>query len=164
GLALPGELDVRTPRLHADLADHGDAGVAQLLVVLVRKRHLRRDGDGTAGWDAHRVEVLDRAHDDDVVVAVPHQLELELVPADQRLLDEDLADGALAQGAVEQQLELASVARRPSAVAAEREGRPKDHREGELGRDVVPARDDGRRRAEKSGEPDGLAKELTLPR
>ena len=44
--------------------------------------------------DAHRVDVLDRADDHDVVVAVAHHLELELAPADHRLLDQDLVDRA----------------------------------------------------------------------
>src|SRR5713101_6728431 len=42
---------------------------------------------------AHRVEVLDRADDDDVVLGVAHHLELELLPAGDRLLDEDLVGG-----------------------------------------------------------------------
>ena len=47
-----------------------------------------------AGVDAHRVDVLDRADDDDVVVAVAHHLELELAPAEHRLLDQHLVDRA----------------------------------------------------------------------
>ena len=67
--------------------------------------------------------------------AVAHHLELELVPAAHRLLDEHLADRALAQAA----LDLARAARaalgEAAAVAAERERRPDDrgHRDaGEL--------------------------------
>ena len=44
--------------------------------------------------DAHRVDVLDRADDHDVVVAVAHHLELELAPAEHRLLDQHLVDRA----------------------------------------------------------------------
>ena len=101
GLALARELDVGAAGLDADGADHRRGRVAELLVGLVGQRHLRRDGDGVAGVDAHRVEVLDRADDDDVVARVAHDLELELVPADQRLLDEHLADRALAEAALE---------------------------------------------------------------
>ena len=60
----------------------------------VGERLLRRDRDGVAGVHAHRVDVLDRADDHDVVVAVAHHLELELAPADHRLLDQHLADRA----------------------------------------------------------------------
>ena len=90
------ELDVRAAGLDADGADHGDRRVAQLLVGLVGQRHLRRHRDGVAGVDAHRVEVLDRADDDDVVAPVADHLQLELVPAAHRLLDQHLADRALA--------------------------------------------------------------------
>jgi hypothetical protein len=69
------------------------AHVAQRLVLAVRQRLRRRDGDRVPGVDAHRVEVLDRADDDDVVFEVPHDLELELLPAEQGLLDEHLPDG-----------------------------------------------------------------------
>ena len=89
------------PRLDADRADDRDRRVAELLVGVVREGHLRGDGDRVARVDPHRVEVLDRADDDGVVCAVAHQLELELVPAEERLLDEHLADRALGQRPLE---------------------------------------------------------------
>jgi hypothetical protein len=42
---------------------------------------------------AHRIEVLDRADDHDVVIAIPHHFELVLFPSLDRFLDEDLSDG-----------------------------------------------------------------------
>jgi hypothetical protein len=78
---VPRELDVRAAGLDADGADHRRRRVTQFLVRLVGKRHLRRHGDGVAGVDAHRVQVLDRADDHDVVERVAHDLQLELVPA-----------------------------------------------------------------------------------
>ncbi len=90
GLRVHGELDVRAARVDADLPDDGLGLVAHGLVLAVRERHLRRDRDRVARVDAHRVEVLDRADDDDVVRGVPHDLELELLPALDRLLDQDL--------------------------------------------------------------------------
>ena len=126
GLAAARELDVRAAGLDADRADHGDRGVAQLLVRLVGERHLRRDGDRVAGVDAHRVEVLDRADDDDVVAPVADHLELELVPAPHRLLDQHLADRALAQAALDLRAQLGRRGDEAAAVAAEREGRPDD--------------------------------------
>ena len=118
-LARPRELDVRPAGLDADGADHGDRRVAHLLVGLVDRRHLRRDRHRVAGVDAHRVEVLDRADDHHVVAAVAHQLQLELVPADQRLLDQHLADRRLGQRPLQQHLQLL----RPSAPCRRR-GRP----------------------------------------
>jgi hypothetical protein len=76
--------------------------------------------------DAHRVEVLDRAHDDDVVARVPHHLELELVPPADGLLDEDLPDRAFSQPDLRLLPELGAGLGEASAVAAERERRPDD--------------------------------------
>ena len=89
-----GELDVRAAGLDADAPDAREGVVAHRLVLDVRERLGRRDGDRVAGVDAHRVEVLDRADDDAVVRAVAHHLELELLPAGDRALDEDLVDRA----------------------------------------------------------------------
>ena len=81
-LRVDGELDVRAARLDADLADDGQRGVAQELVLLVGQRHRGRDGDRVARVHAHRIEVLDRADDDDVVLLVADDLELVLLPAE----------------------------------------------------------------------------------
>ena len=116
------------PQSDPDRADDRDRRVAQLLVRLVGERHLRRDRHRVAGVDAHRVDVLDRADDDGVVRAVAHQLELELVPAEQRLLDQHLADRALGERALQQPLELLLGSRGAAAVPAERERGPQDDR------------------------------------
>ena len=99
-LAVARELDVRAAGLDPDCPNDRGGRVAKLLVGLVRERHLGRDGDRVAGVHAHRIEVLDRADDDDVVDAVAHDLELELVPAAHGLLDEDLADRGLREAAL----------------------------------------------------------------
>jgi len=55
------------------------------------KEHLAgRDDDGVSGVDAERVEVLHVADGDAVVVAVAHDLVLDLLPPLHRLLDKDL--------------------------------------------------------------------------
>ncbi len=143
GLALTRELDVGAAGLDPDCADHAGGGVAELLEGLVREGHLRRHGDRVAGVDAHRVEVLDRADDHHVVPRVPHHLELELVPADQRLLDQDLAHGALGEGPLELPLELLRRSRDAAAVTPERERGAQDQREGEgLGQFLGRGHDD----------------------
>ena len=76
--------------------------------------------------DAHRVEVLDRADDHDVVGAVADDLELELVPAAQRLLDEHLVNRRFGKAACDLAAELVGVGREAAAVAAEGEGGPDD--------------------------------------
>ena len=78
---------------------------------------------------AHRVEVLDRADDDDVVGAIADHLELELVPAAHRLLDEHLPDRRLGQAALHLTAQRGEVLREASAVAAERERRAHDRRQ-----------------------------------
>ena len=85
------ELDVRAAGVDTDAADARERGVAHALVLHVGERLRGRDRDRVAGVHAHRVEVLDRADDDDVVGVVAHHLELVLLPAEHRLLDEDLA-------------------------------------------------------------------------
>jgi hypothetical protein len=94
------ELHVRAAGIDADLAQHRHRGVAHDLVFLVGQRLRRCDGNRVAGVHAHRVEVLDRADDDAVVLAVAHHLHLELFPADQRLLDQQLAGRAGFQAAL----------------------------------------------------------------
>src|SRR5207248_5794752 len=141
---MSSELDVGAAALDSDGADHVRGRVAQLLVGLIRKCHLRRDGDGVAGVDAHRVEVLDRADDDDVVAAVADHLELELVPAQKALLDEDLAYGTLAQRSLEERLKLRPGSRGTSAMAAEREGGPEYDRKAQVDGNIRRVGDDRR--------------------
>jgi hypothetical protein len=107
----------------------------------------------------HRVEVLDRADDHDVVEPVAHDLELELVPAAHRLLDEHLADRALAQSALDMRTQLLLGLGKAAAVAAERERRPHDG--GHRTERVVERRDDPRGR---HAEPRGLDAELERAR
>ena len=94
-VGVDGELDVAAAGVDADLADDADARCracrwySRSVSVIAG-----RDGDRVAGVHAHRVEVLDRADDHDVVVPVAHQLELVLLPAEDRLLEEHLGGRA----------------------------------------------------------------------
>src|SRR2546429_1202107 len=77
-----------------------------------RRRHTRCSRDWSSdvcSSDLHRVEVLDGADDDDVVGAVAHHLQLELLPADDRFLDEYLADGRQVETAGDEVVELLAV-------------------------------------------------------
>ncbi len=94
GLRVDRPLDIRAAGLDADPSDTGERTVAHLLVLDISEGLGRSDGDGVAGVHTHRVEVLDRADDHTVVRAVTHDLELVLLPALDRLLDQDLRDGA----------------------------------------------------------------------
>ena len=126
-----GELDVRPAGLDADLADDEPRGVAHPLIFLVGERQDRRDRDAVAGVHAHRIDVLDRADDDEVVGDVAHHLELEFLPADDRLLDEDLVHRAELETALGELAELLDVVGDAAADAAEREGRTNHQRKAE---------------------------------
>jgi hypothetical protein len=132
GPGVDGELDVGPAGLDPDGPQHGEGVVAHLLVLAVGQGHLGGDGDRVAGVDAHRVDVLDRADDHDVVVAVAHHLELELAPAEHRLLDQHLVDRAGGEPLGNDLGELRLVVGHATAVSAERERRPDDDRKGEL--------------------------------
>ena len=130
------ELDVRPAGLDADLADDQPRGVAHPLVFLVAERQDRRHGDAVAGVHAHRIDVLDRADDDEVVGDVAHHLELEFLPADDRFLDEHLVHRAQLEPALGELAELLDVVGDAAADAAERERRPDDQREAERAREI----------------------------
>ena len=145
---VDGELDVGPARLDADPADDAAAHVAHPLVFLVGERQRRRYGDRVPGVHAHRVHVLDRADDDEVVGDVAHHLELEFLPADDRLLDQDLVDGAQVEAAARELAELLDVVGDAAADAAQGERRPDDCREGRPPRPArAPPRACGRRRS-----------------
>jgi hypothetical protein len=141
--------------------DDGDGAVAQLLVRLVAERHLRRDRHRVAGVDAHRVEVLDRADDHDVVDSVADDLELELVPAADRLLDQHLPDRGLGEAAPHRAPLLLEGLGDAAAVAAERERRPHDRGERHA-LDPVERDDDARRRHLQAAGLDRLLEQLAI--
>ena len=79
--------------------------------------------------DAHGVQVLDGTHDDAVVRTVADHLHLELLPADQALLDQELVGGRQVQATLADLLELLRVVGNAAARAPQREAGPDDHRE-----------------------------------
>ena len=92
GRGVDGELHVRTPGGNADRPEAEDGLVAHLLVLAVGQGHGRRHRDAVTRMDPHGIEVLDGAHDHGVVGRVAHDLEFVLLPAEDRLLHEDLRD------------------------------------------------------------------------
>ena len=132
---MHGELDVRPAGLHPDLPDAGDRRVPHALVFPVRQSLGRSHGDRVSRMDAHRVQVLDGADDDDVVPAVPHHLQLVFLPAGDGLLDQDLGDHARVQTARGHVFEPGPVGDHPASGTAEGEGGPDDQREADRLRD-----------------------------
>ena len=88
-----GELDVGTAGLHSYASNAGERGVAHLLVLDVGQGLRWGHGDGVAGVDSHRVEVLDGADHYAVVGVVTHDFEFVLLLTCDGALDEHLADG-----------------------------------------------------------------------
>ncbi len=141
------ELDVRAAGVHPDLADALDGHVAQKLILRLRERLRRGDGDRVPGVHAHRVEVLDRADHDHVIGRVAHDLVLNLFPADHRLLDEHLVHRAGVYAAQHHLVDLVGRVDLPAADAAEGRGRPHHDRQSDLVNDLTRLADVGRGRA-----------------
>ena len=76
----------------------------------------------------HRVKVLDGADHHTVVGPVAHDLQLELLPADDGLLDEDLTDRAGVQTGARGPLEFVGGGGDAGAPAPQDVGGPDDHR------------------------------------
>ncbi len=104
-VGIEGELDV-APSLDAQGADGLDAGVPQPLLVLVAEGLGRSDDDRFPGMDAHGVEVLHAADDDAVVIAIAHDLILELLPSQHALLYQHLMDARVGETAAGDGLQL----------------------------------------------------------
>ena len=83
--------------------------------------------------DAHGVHVLDEADADHLVLGVADDLDLELLPAEDRLLDQDLRDRRGLQAAVRDGAHLVVGVHEPAARAAHRVGGADDHRVADLG-------------------------------
>ena len=127
-LRVDGELDVRPARVDADLPDDPDGGIAHGLVLLVGQGLRRSDSDRIARVHPHGIEILDGADDDDIVVQVAHHLELELLPAENGLLYQDLRNRTQIEAPPDDALELLRVVRDPATRPAQGVGGPNDGR------------------------------------
>lgn len=131
-LRIHRELHVGATRVHTDLAQHRQRGVAHDLVFLVGQRLRRRHGDRVASVHAHGVQVLDGADDDAVVRLVADDFHLVLLPAEQRFLDQQLIGRRRFQAALADGLELFGVVGNAAARAAQREAGADDGRKAHL--------------------------------
>ena len=134
---MHGELDVAAARVDAHAADDGDADVTQLLVFAIGQGEAGGHGDGVTGVHADRVDVLDRADDHDVVVAVAHQFELEFLPAFDALLQQHLVGRRVMQAGAGDAVQLLLVVRDTGAEASHGEARAHHQRVSEFGGDGV---------------------------
>ncbi len=136
-LGVNRELDVTAAGVHANGADDGDTDVAQLLVFAIGQGEAGGHGDGVTGVHADRVDVLDRADDHDVVVAVAHQFELEFLPAFDALLQQYLVGRRVMQAGAGDAVQLLLVVRDAGAEASHGEARAHHQRVSEFGGDGV---------------------------
>ena len=90
GVGVEGQLYV-APALDLQGGDDVERGGAEHLVLPVGQGLGGGHHDGVAGVDAHGVDILHGADLDDVAGGVPHDLELDLLPAGDAPLDEHLA-------------------------------------------------------------------------
>src|SRR5215470_10441839 len=81
---------------------------------------------------AHRIKVLDRADDDDVVLKVAHHLKFVLFPAEDGFLDQCFVHGRQVEAAGEDFHQLFAVKGDAAAGAAERERWADDHGEADF--------------------------------
>jgi len=126
------ELHVGAAGFHTNFTQHRQRGVAHDLVFLVGQGLRRRHGDRVTGVHAHRVEVLDGANDDAVVLLVADHLHLVFLPADQRFVDQQLFGRRQVQATGADFFEFFAVVGDTAASAAHGERWADDAREAEL--------------------------------
>ena len=125
---VDGELHVAAAGIDADLAQAAQGGVAHHLVFAIGEGLRGRHGDGIAGVHAHGVEVFDGADDDAVVGEIAHHLQLEFLPAERALFDQDFVDRAEGEAALQNFDELFLVVGDAAAGAAHGETGAQDAR------------------------------------
>ena len=82
--------------------------------------------------DAHRIKILDRADDDDVVVEVAHHLKLVFFPAKDRFFDKDLRGRRCRKASACDLLEFFGIERGSAACSTESKARADDRRVADL--------------------------------
>ena len=134
GVRVQGKLAVAAAH-DAQLGDDVQSGGAEHLVLLVRKGQGRGHHDGVPGVDAHRVKVLHGADGDHVAGTVPQGLKLDLLPAGDAALHQNLVDGGLVQTTLGDLFQGDRVLGDAAAGAAQGEGGADDHRVADAFRD-----------------------------
>ncbi len=86
-----------------------------------------------AGVDAHRIDVLDRADDDAIVLLVAHHLHLELFPAEHALLDQHFVSRRSVDAALDDLDQFASRVGDAPARPAHGEARADDRGQADVG-------------------------------
>ena len=124
---MQGELAVASA-LHPQLVDDIQGGGAQHLVLFVRQSHRRGNDNGVAGVHAHGVQVLHGADGNGIARAVPHDLELDLLPPGDALFHQHLGNGRKGQAVGGNLPQLFRAVDNAAAGAAQGKGRADDNR------------------------------------
>ncbi len=132
GLGADRELHVGTTSVDADLSQHVDGCIAQPLVLLIRQRLRWRHRDRVARVDTHRIDVLDRANDDAVVVPITNDFHLEFLPANYRFFQQNLGRRRHLEAVSDYALELFTVIGNSTTAATHRKRRTDDRREAHI--------------------------------
>ena len=82
--------------------------------------------------DAHRIDILDRTHDDGIVRTVADHLHLIFLPPEQRLLDQHLGRRRRVEAFADDAQEFVAVIRHTTASPAQRERRADDRRQPDM--------------------------------
>src|SRR6266436_3075070 len=115
--------------------------------------------------DTHRIEILNRADNHNVVRQIPHYLKLKLFPAEDRLFDQHLLNGRSCQATTHDLFELFRVVSNATAGASEGERRSNDGRVSRLFNQrlsIVPAVDKTAAWHQQSSFVHGLLKQTTI--
>jgi hypothetical protein len=162
---IDGELHVGSTGVDADLAQHRNGGIAHQLIFLVGERLRRGNGDGIARMHAHRIEILDRADDDAVVLTIAHDLHFEFFPAEHRFLEQHFAGRRRIETALANIQKFFPVVGDTAAGAAEGERRADDGRKTDIGLCLarrIEIVDQHRARHVETDAAHGVAKLLTV--
>ena len=124
---VQGELYVAAA-FNLQFPDDLDGAVVQHLQVVVVQAQNRRHHHAVAGMHAHGVHVLHPADRDRLVVAVPHDLEFDLLVSADTLFDQHLVHRAQPEGVRPDFNQFFLVVGKSAAGAAQGEGRTQNHR------------------------------------
>ena len=91
------------------------------MILAVGERLRGRNGYGIACVHTHRVEIFDRADDDNVVLKITHDLQFELLPSDNRLLDENCMNRTQIKTALEDAFKFFAIEGNTTAGPAQSE-------------------------------------------
>ena len=87
---IDGKLNIGAARFYPDFPDNGNSRVPHVLIFPVAEGLGRGNGDTVTGVDSHGINVFNGTDDDYIVVSVPHDLKLILLPAEQASFQHDL--------------------------------------------------------------------------